>query len=65
MVILLRSSIYIYIKLRNTNKELSIRLLVYHNAFREFYKAVHVEVNVIITTYNALSKCIGDIHIEY
>ena len=31
------------------------------NAFKEFFKAAHDGVNVIITTYNTASKCLGDL----
>ena len=31
----------------------------------EFQKAVHDEVNVIITIYNTASKCLGDLVEEY
>ena len=34
----------------------SIQLCVNDNAFKEFHKAVHNEVNIIITTYNTTSK---------
>lgn len=43
------------------NKEINIRLCVNDNAFSEFHKAVYDEVNVIITTYNITSKCLGDL----
>ena len=43
----------------------SIRLCVNDNAFKEFRKAIHNEVNVIITTYNTASKCLGDLIEEY
>ncbi len=43
----------------------SIRLCVNDNPFKEFHKAVHNEVNVIITTYNSASKCLGDLIEEY
>ena len=54
-----------YIKLGNMNRELRMRLCVNDNAFREFHKAVHAGVNVIITTYNTASKCLGDLIEEY
>ena len=43
----------------------SIRLCVNYNAFKEFHKAVHNEVSIIITTYNIASKCLGDLIEEY
>ena len=54
-----------YNKLGHMNRELSMRLCVNDNAFREFHKAVHAGVNVIITTYNTASKCLGDLIEEY
>ena len=47
------------------NKDLNIRLCVNDNAFSEFRKAVYNEVNIIITTYNTASKCLGDLLEEY
>ena len=43
----------------------SIRLCVNDNAFSEFHKAVHKGVDIIITTYNTASKCLGDLIEEY
>ena len=43
----------------------SIRFCVNDNAFKKFHKVVHNEVNIIITTYNTASKCLGDIIEEY
>ncbi len=43
----------------------SIRLCVNDNAFKEFRKAIHNELNVIITTDNTASKCLGDLIEEY
>ena len=48
----------------------SIQLCVNDNAFKEFHKAVHNEVNIIITTYNTavhneVSKSLGDLIGEY
>ena len=43
----------------------SIQLCVNDNAFKEFHKAVQNEVNIIITTYNTASKCLGDLIEEY
>ena len=42
----------------------SIRLYVNDNAFKEFHKAVHNEVNIIITC-NTSPECLGDIIEEY
>ena len=53
-----------YTKL-NDMKVNSIQLCVNDNAFKEFHKAVHNEVNIIITTYNTASKCLGDLIEEY
>lgn len=47
-----------YTKLSNNE---SIRLCVNENAFKEFHKAVHYEVNIIVTTYHTASKCLGDL----
>ena len=56
-----------YTKLCKMNEadEINIRLCVSDNAFKEFHKAVHSQVNVIITTYNTASKCLGDLLEEY
>ena len=43
----------------------SIRLCVNDNEFKEFHKAVHNEVNIIITACNTASKCLVDIFEEY
>lgn len=43
----------------------SIRLCVKDDIFKEFRKAVNNEVNIIITTYSAASKCLGDLIEEY
>ena len=43
----------------------SIRLCVNDNAFKEFHKAIHDEVKIIITTYNTAPKCLGDLIKEY
>ena len=54
-----------YAKLCNMNKEINIRLCISDNAFKEFNKAVHGQINVIITTYNSAFKCVGDLREEY
>ena len=46
-------------------KKKHIRLCVNDNAFSDFTKAVYDNVNVIITTYNAAAKCLGDIVEEF
>ena len=46
-------------------EELNTRLCVNDNAISEFRKAVYNGVNVIITTYNTASKCLGDLVEEY
>ena len=51
-----------YIKLSSNE---SIRLCVNEIAFKEFIKAVHDEVNIIVTTYHTASKCLGDLIEEY
>ena len=53
-----------YTKLNDMDVK-SIQLCVNDNAFKEFHKAVHNEVNKIITTYNTASKCLGDLIEEY
>ena len=51
-----------YTKLCNMNKELNMQLWVKKNAFNEFrYK----QDNIIITTFNTASKCLGDLVEEY
>ena len=47
------------------NRKLKIRLCVNDNVFQEFHKGQHDEVNVIITTYNNSSKCLGDLLEKY
>ena len=53
-----------YTKLTDMNVK-SIRFCVNDNTFKEFLKAVHNEVNIIITTYDPASKCLGDLIEEY
>ena len=43
------------------NNEVNIGLCVNDNAFNEFHKEVHNEVNAIITTCSTSSKCLGDL----
>ena len=35
-------------------------MCVNDNAFKEFHKATHIEVNIIISTYNTVSVCLSD-----
>ena len=53
-----------YTKLNDMDVK-SIQLCANDNAFKEFHKAVHNEVNKILTTYNTASKCLGDLIEEY
>lgn len=47
------------------NVSKSLRLCVKEDAYKEFHKAVYNEANVIITTYNTASECLGDLVEEY
>lgn len=47
------------------NSEVNIRLCTNENSFKLFHKAVLDEINVILTTFEMVSKCLGDLIQEY
>lgn len=49
----------------NKNKDKSIILCIKDNAFKTFNNSIRNECDVIITTYNTESKCLGDVIEEY
>lgn len=55
-------------KERYVNKDLVpefVKLCIKDNAFAEFKNAINDEVNIVITTYNTASKCLGTLMEEY
>ena len=54
-----------YTKLTLIIDDKSIRFCVKDDASKEFGKAVNDEVNIVITTYCTVSKCLGDLIEEY
>lgn len=46
-----------YTKLSYINSEIHNQLCANNNAFNEFHKSVHYEINIIIMTYITSSNC--------